>query len=269
MNKALPGLLLLALAAPALADEPPFSLTAGIDYSTGTYGNTQSTQILYVPVTAKYKSGDWTAKLTVPYISVTGPGGVLQGFGRVAPPGTAATPATPRYGRSAGGGTATNSGLGDIVAAVGRTVVGGGNDDVFQLDVVGKVKFGTADANAGLGTGKNDYSGQLDATYWVTDETSLLGTAGYRIIGKPAGITVNNVFFGSAGLDHATSNVTSAGVLFDYVQKITFYGYEQKDGMVYVSHKLSPTLKAMGYLLKGFSNGSPDRGIGATHTGYF
>ena len=184
-------------------------------------------------------------------------------------PAPAATPATPRYGRSAGGGTATNSGLGDIVAAVGRTVVGGGNDDVFQLDVVGKVKFGTADANAGLGTGKNDYSGQLDATYWVTDETSLLGTAGYRIIGKPAGITVNNVFFGSAGLDHATSNVTSAGVLFDYVQKITFYGYEQKDGMVYVSHKLSPTLKAMGYLLKGFSNGSPDRGIGATLTGYF
>lgn len=268
MNKALPVLALLALSAPALADDA-FSLTSGFDYTTGTYGNTQSTQILYIPVTAKYESGDWTAKLTVPYIRVTGPGGVLQGFGRVAPPTSASTPTSPRFGRSAGGGTATNSGLGDIVAALGRTVIGGGEDDVFQLDVVGKIKFGTADPNAGLGTGENDYSGQLDATYWLSDETSLLGTAGYRIIGQPAGIAVNNVYFGSAGVDHATSDATNVGVLFDYVQKITFYGYDQKVGTAYVSHKLSPTLKMMGYLLKGFSDGSPDRGIGANLTGYF
>lgn len=268
MKNALSALALLALAAPALADDG-LSLSAGFDYSTGTYGNTQSTQILYVPFTAKYETGDWAVALTVPYIRVTGPGGVIQGFGRVAPSGTTATTSSTRFGRTAGGGTATNSGLGDIVAAVGRTVVGGGDDDVFQLDVVGKIKFGTADANAGLGTGKNDYSGQFDATYWVTDETSLLGTVGYKIVGKPAGINVNNVFFGSAGVDHATSDTTSVGVQYDYVQKITFYGFDQREGTVYVAHELSPTLKAMGYLSKGFSDGSPDRSIGGSLTGYF
>jgi hypothetical protein len=270
MRKALPALALLALSAPAMADDQ-FSLTSGFDYTTGTYGNTQSTQILYIPVTAKYESGDWTAKLTVPYIQVTGPGGVLQGFGRVAPSGSATTTTTtgPRFGRSSTGGTATNSGLGDIIASLGRTMIGGGEDDPFELDVVGKIKFGTADANAGLGTGKNDYSGQFDATYWLSDETSLLGTAGYKIVGEPVGFTVNNVYFGSAGVDHATSDATNIGVLFDYVQKITFYGYDQKDGMAYFSHKFSPTLKMMGYVLKGFSDGSPDRGIGATVTGFF
>jgi hypothetical protein len=269
MDKTLPALALLAFSAPAIADDA-FSLTAGINYTTGTYGNTQSTQILYIPVTAQYDSGDWTAKLTVPYLRVTGPGGVLQGMGRVAPSGSSTTMTSGMsFGRTPTGGTATNSGLGDVVASLGRTVIGSGKDEAFQLDVVGKIKFGTADANAGLGTGENDYSGQLDATYWLSDATALLGTAGYKIVGKPAGLLLNNVFFGSAGLQHAASDATDVGVRFDYVQKIAFYGYDQKAGVAYAEHKLSPTLKTTAYVLKGFSDGSPDRGIGASLTGYF
>jgi Putative MetA-pathway of phenol degradation len=266
MKNALTALALLAIPATAMADDQ-LSMTTGFDYSSGTYGNSQSTQILYIPVTAKYETGDWTAKLTVPYIRVTGPGGVLQGFGRVATPGAPAT-GGPGLGRNAGGGTSTNSGLGDIIASLGRTVYDS-PDETFSLDLVGKVKFGTADANKGLGTGKNDYSAQLDGTYMLSDATSLLGTAGYKIVGAPTGIAVNNVFFGSAGVDHATSDTANVGVMLDYVQKITAAGYAQEDAMVYASEKTSSTTKIMGYLLKGFSYGSPDYGVGATITGYF
>ncbi len=264
MKKALPGLALLAISATALADDQ-FSMSTGFDYSSGTYGNAKATEILYVPVTAKYQTDDWTLKLTVPYIEVTGPGGVLQGFGRVATPSSTQS-GSPRFGRSAGGGTSTNAGLGDIIASAGYTVYSG---DALSLDVTGKVKFGTADPNKGLGTGKNDYSAQLDGTYALTDKTSLLGTAGYKIVGAPAGVAVNNVAFGSVGVDRKTGDTTNAGVMFDYVQKVTAVSYNQEDAMVYASEKLSPGLKLTGYVLKGFTSGSPDYGVGGTITGYF
>lgn len=264
MKKALPGLALLALAAPAMADDQ-FSMTTGFDYTSGHYGNAQATEILYIPVTAKYQTGDWTAKLTVPYIEVTGPGGVVQGFGRMT---TSSSTTGPSFGRKSGGGTSTNGGLGDIIASLGRTVYSS-SDDSFSLDLVGKVKFGTADANKGLGTGKNDYSAQLDATYMLSSQNSLLATAGYKFVGAPVGVTVNNVFFGSAGLDHASSDSANIGVMFDYVQKITAYSYAQEDAMAYVSEKLSSQTKVMGYVLKGFTSGSPDYGVGATLTGSF
>ncbi len=263
MKKAIPGLALLVMSGAALADGE-FSLSTGFDYSSGTYGNAQSTQILSVPVTAKYESDDWTLKLTVPYIEISGPGGVVQGYGRVATSGT--TTSGPSLGRKSGGGTGTNSGLGDMIGSVGRTIYSG---DALWLDLVGAVKFATADANKGLGTGKNDYSAALDATYALADGTSLLADGGYKIVGAPTGITVNNVWFGSLGVDQKLSDTTSAGVTYEYVQKVTAVGYDQKDVMGYLSEKLASDLKVTGYVLKGFTYGSPNYGVGGTIAAYF
>src|SRR5229473_2226361 len=58
-----------------------FSLTTGADYSTGKYGGTSSTDILYVPLTGAYEMDKWLFKVTVPYIMVTGPGNVVRGIG--------------------------------------------------------------------------------------------------------------------------------------------------------------------------------------------
>ncbi len=264
MKKMVPGVALMVFSAAALADDP-FSLSTGFDFSSGTYGNAQSTQILYIPVTAKYQSDDWTLKLTVPYIQISGPGGVIQGFGRITTTSTTST-SGPRFGRNTGGASSVNSGLGDIVASADRTVYTG---DALTLDLVGKVKFGTADPNKGLGTGQNDYSGQVDATYVVSGATSLLATAGYKIVGAPVGVTVNNVAFGSLGLDQKTSDTTNMGVMFDYVQKVTAVGYDQKDATLYLSEKLSSGLKLQGYVLKGFTYGSPNYGVGGSITGRF
>ena len=47
-------------------------LSTGIEYTTGTYGNTEDIEDLYVPVTLSMTSGRIGASVTVPYISVTG-----------------------------------------------------------------------------------------------------------------------------------------------------------------------------------------------------
>ncbi len=87
------------------------SLSAGVDYSTGKYGDTSSTDILYLPLAAKYERDKWIFKLTVPFIRVTGPGNVVRDIGRVAD-----RPA---------GARRTEEGLGDLVLGVTRNIYDG------------------------------------------------------------------------------------------------------------------------------------------------
>ncbi len=275
MRKLLFILAALPIAFPVWAEDQ-FSLSTGFDYSTGKYGNANSTNILYVPVTAKYETGDLTLKLTVPYISISGPGGVIRGVGRVVSP-TAPTTGMPTFGRGRTGttttttttttvATTTNSGLGDVVASAGYTVF---SDNALTLDVVGKVKFGTADANKGLGTGENDYSLQLDGDYALSPKTTLFATAGYKIVGAPPGIVVNNVPYGLLGASQKASAATTVGVMASVVKKITAAGSDQRDVTLYATTKVSARVKVQVSLLKGFADGSPDYGGGAMITGYF
>ncbi len=261
MKKTLSVLALLAVSAPVLAEDK-LSLTTGFDYSTGKYGNATSTDILYVPFTGQYESGNLTLKLTVPYISVTGPGGVIQGFGRVP------TTSTSRFGRPGAGGpaTSTQSGLGDVIASAGYTFYSG---DALSLDAVGKVKFGTADPNKGLGTGMNDYFGEIDGYYTLVEKTTLMATAGYKIVGAPTGVTTNNVPYGMIGLDQKTDETTHIGIMYDQVNSVSPTIADQRDVTVYASQKLSRSLKVQANLMKGFSTSSPDYGGGLMITGYF
>lgn len=268
MKRILSMAAVLAISGTAMAEDQ-FSLATGFDYSTGKYGTSTTTDILYVPVVAKYETGDWTFKLTVPYISVTGTSsGVVRGMGRVMPA---------RAAGMAGGGmgmgstttttTTSNSasGLGDIVAAVGYNIY---DEDALAFDLVGKAKLGTANENQGLGTGKNDYSLQLDG-YYTVDKTTAFATAGYKVVGVPAGFTLNNVAFGTLGASRKLSDKTSAGVMLDVMQSASPLGTAPVEATFFVTKNLSKTLKVQANVLKGFSNGSPNVGAGAMITSIF
>lgn len=265
------ALALLAISAQALADGQ-FKLTTGFDFSLGNYGKTQSTDILYVPFTGKYESGDLTLKLTVPYISVTGPGGVILGVGPVPMPATA-NPNAPAFGRARGGGAAnttagvvsTHSGLGDVIASAGYTFYSKG---ALSIDAVAKIKFGTANADQGLGTGKNDYSAELDGYYTLVKDTTLFVTAGYKFVGAPTGIAMNNVPYGMLGLDQKTSKISNMGAMYSQMKSVSPVTADQIDVTVYASTMVSKTLKVQVSLLKGFTSSSPDYGGGLMITGY-
>ena len=47
------------------------TLSTGFDYTSGKYGGATETNIRYVPLIAKYDTGPWALKLTVPYIHIT------------------------------------------------------------------------------------------------------------------------------------------------------------------------------------------------------
>jgi len=235
-----------ALATLPVAADPGFSLTTGLDYSTGKYGGTESTDMLYIPVAGKYEADKYTLKLTVPYLQVTGPGNVVRDVGQIGPASTTRT---------------KQSGLGDIVVAGTYDMYGGHANGTF-VDVTAKIKFGTADEAKGLGTGKNDYALQADL-YKTFGKNTVFGTLGYKVMGSPPGVTLNNVFYASLGAGHQYSQETSAGLILNLQEKAFPTGFPQQELTAYVSRKLGKTWKAQAYAVKGFSNGSPDWGAGA------
>lgn len=244
---------MIMVSAQAVAGDSGFSLTTGMDYSSGKYGGTQSTDILYIPLTGKYETGRWVFQLTVPYVRITGPGNVTQG-GIVL--GSAKTTRT------------TEAGLGDVVAGATYNVYSETGSNPFLVDLTGKVKFGTADEKKGLGTGSNDYAAQVDM-YKTMGLFTALGTVGYKVMGNAPGLKLDNVFYGSLGGVYKISQQTSGGLILDLRQKVTPTGASQRDVTAFVSHKINQDWKAQVYAVDGFSNASPDWGAGAMLTRSF
>lgn len=225
-----------------------FSLETGMDYSTGKYGGTQSTDILYVPFTGKYQGSEWTLKLTVPYLRITGPSNVLHGIGA-----TGATTSTT---------TTTRSGMGDVIMSASHSVYRNLSAG-FMANLTGKVKLGTASSDQGLGTGKTDYSLQADL-YQVTGKLTTFGTLGYRVYGKPSGYTLNNVFYGDLGSSYKFNQETNGGAMMILSQKVSSTGSPHAEALLFLGHKIQKNWNAQGYVLKGFTNSVPDWGAGVS-----
>lgn len=242
-------LLALLLLASAARAETTTMLSTGFDYSTGNYGTSSTTSILYIPVTLKMLFDNSYVKLTVPYVSISSEGDVVVGVGPVK--------------KKTSTKVTTNSGLGDVVATAGYTVY---ENEQLALDAVANIKFGTADASQNLGTGENDYSAQLDGFYTI-GKLTWFATAGYKILGSPAGASLHNIAYGTLGASQALSDVTSAGAMLNAAQASSDVTSGPLDVTVYVAKKTSKTTKVQFALLKGFSDASPDVGINVMFTG--
>lgn len=244
--------LVFLLVSPLVSAETTKSLSTGFDFSSGKYGGTTNTNIFSIPVTGKIRFDDYFFKLTVPYIRVSSTGGVVtQKLG----PNKTVTKTT----------VVTQSGLGDITASAGYTFY---ETDRLALDVVGNVKFGTANPEQNLGSGKNDYSAQIDSYYGI-DSTSLFATAGYKIVGVPEGVTVKNIAYGTVGVSQKFNAVSSAGIALDTAQSSSELSAGTREVSVFYSRKISKSEKISAYILKGLSDSSPDSGLGVSVTGTF
>lgn len=259
------GLLAAAASLPAMAGTPSFS--AGANYFSGKYGTTTTTDIWSVPLVFGYDSGSWHYKLTVPYIRITGTGDVVPGVGKV----QNSNPLGLGRGRLLGGGgtpaggtptRTTASGLGDVVAQASYTLFYD-TASRFGMDLGTKIKFGTADANKGLGTGQNDYGLNLDAYKGIGNWT-LFGGVGYTDYGSSRYIKLNNGANANVGFSFKASDSDSLGAYYDYRQRISDFGHQQSEVSGFWNHHITDTTRLQAYVLAGFTNGSPDWGAGAS-----
>ena len=251
---------LLSISTLAGAEEGTVSVGTGYNYSSGTYGTSQTTRISTIPFDLGYAIGAWTFKLDVPFINISGPANVIPGIGPV-------NNKNPKLRSSGTAATFTSgraSGLGDVVTSASYNVF---NDTAaqFGIDVGGKIKFGTADKNKGLGTGENDYGVEIDA-YKKVDSATIFGGVGYTKLGSSQFIQLKNVLNASIGASLALNEASSVGFSFDYRQRSSDSGFSRREATAFYTLRASKAWKTQLYLLKGFSDGSPDFGAGLTAT---
>lgn len=239
----------VALLSPLLIDSAiangNVTVKTGYDYSTGKYGTNNNTEITSLPFIANYETGGWSFKITVPYVRITGADNVIVGVGAV---------------RQTSAAVRSASGLGDITTAATYSLLA---DPVaqFGLDATGKIKFGTADSDRGLGTGRNDYWLMIDP-YKRLGNMTYFGGIGYGILGSSSTLRLKNVISANAGLSYKLDDRANLGASFDYRSRSTDAGFDQRELMAFYSRKLGGNYKLQTYATKGFSDGSPDWGAG-------
>jgi hypothetical protein len=245
---AMPALALLICTSVANAD---VSLSTGLEYSSGSYGGTEDIEDLYVPVTLRMNNSRFGASLTVPYLRVRAPADTIIGPDGQPLPGS--------------GEITTESGLGDITASVTLFDAFYSPDLDFALDVTGAVKFGTADVDAGLGTGESDISLYLDGYKWF-DRFTLIGSVGYRWRGEPADVDFDDVLMASVGGAWEAGSASMLGIMFDYRQSALADADDIQEATAFVSFELSERRYLEIYAFTGFTDSSADWGGGVSFT---
>ena len=230
------------------------SIILGAEYTSGDYGTSSKTKIWYFPVSLRYETDANAASVTVSYLSVEGRGDVVVTGGGMGM-GSQTVKRT-----STQTGTRTDSGFGDVILTGTHKLSGTATS---RIDLTGKIKLGTADETDNLGTGENDYAVQLD---FEKDHNinSVFGSAGYKIFGDPPGTDYKNVFYGFIGFSHKLDAARAAALTFDAQQAALSGGSSQSEITLFLNNRLDKKTRVTGYVLKGFSNGSPDWGLGVT-----
>ena len=226
------------------------SLTAkiGFDRSSGKYGQDAITVVSVASLTLTYNAGNYSIDLVAPYIRQTGPGRL------VAVPGRTIT-FVPGSGQKA-------SGQGDVTAGITRYLLTEEQHGV-DLDLGATVKFATASADKGLGTGKRDASLQAVVSRTFGPITAAL-TLGYSFVGKPPGQEFKNAYYSSFDTSYQiTPNVDFGATYSDGAPVVNGFS-ASRDITGYVRFKPSKGIKVEVYSISGRSAQSPNHGEGIT-----
>ncbi len=226
-----------------------FRASSGMDFSSGYYGALKRTEILYVPATFQAAKGPWTLKAVVPFIRVSGPALLLDG----AAEGAAGL-------RNSGHA----EGLGDINLSATYAL-----ESLYSLglyvDLTARVKVPTASFAKGLGTGAWDSAFQVDVAKTLGDFMPF-ASFGYRLTGQPAGFTLRDVGYGSAGVQYTWSERVTTGLSYDLREAAIKGAAAPQEGTVYLNYKFSDDWSANFYGVAGLSQNSPSAGGGVVVT---
>lgn len=252
------GVLLVACFVAGVAhatEEGYLSLGIGFERSSGNYGTGTTTESTSIPIHALYEQGDWSLKVSVPYLFVTGDGSVIVGSGH----------GGRRSTTSATTVRSTQSGLGDVVALATYRLLAS-EEGGSGVEVGARAKFGTADK--AFGTGMNDYALQISAYTRIGDLSPNI-LLGYEAPGSSAELPLDNVAYGALGANYAFSRQTNAGVEYWYMQRASATGYAQRELSFYAGTQIGEETWLRGYVMRGLADGSPDSGYGITLSAVF
>jgi hypothetical protein len=225
-----------------------FRLSIATDFTSGDYGTNNTTEMSVVTAKARYKQDKWTMQASLPYLEIKGP--TATGF----------IDGVPVAG--AGIGT-TESGLGDLKLSLAYLLFYDATDG-YGLTAKAKVKVPTADKDKGLGSGESDYYLQVDP-FAVIDKTTLFSTVGHKFYGDTSTTNYNDVWYATLGASYRLDNGINFGLGGKYREKSTDTSDDQRSIFLFANNKLSDNDAIDFNATKGFTDSTPDWGVGFSY----
>ena len=233
----------VATDADTVTDTTEFEFGTGVDYSIGNYGAASDTSVWSVPLDLKVRSGRFRGQVSVPYVTIKGPGQIVGGVIVPSPNNT----------------VVSRSGIGDVsVSAAYLLNRQSGGLPAFELGVGAKIPT----ANQTLGTGEFDYSVNLSAYEALGPNATLFGSVGYSWLTSPAAYQLNNGLTASGGINLRAAPTTNLGVSVAYREPVATGLQGQAVVSPYLTHRFGNSVGLTFYGVAGLNDASPRIGAG-------
>ncbi|MCC7249736.1 MAG: hypothetical protein IT473_14025 [Lysobacter sp.] len=245
-------------------------LSTGLSYSSGEYGETASTDVFVVPLSAKLRTGNWTFKASVPYLRVDGPANaavVLDDSGGGDGGGGSGRDHPEDDGEDPISGAAADrkeSGFGDtsLSATYSFDQLGGSST---YLDLTGRVRLPTGDEGKGLGIDTTDYG--LSAEFGIDkDAGGAYIMAGRRFLGDADAFAREDGWQAGVGAWRNLGERSSIGIGYDWRESSTGTGQDPAEIYAYLSVKMSDAWKINLNGSGGLNDASADYSVGVNLT---
>lgn len=238
-----------------------------VNYSSGKYRTDEKTTILYIPLTIKRLFKDGDVSLSIPYVRISGTGAVRL-------VGGVPTKTSSVSGRAAGGGSGggkkpgdrplssntTDRGLGDVILR-GRYYLIEEREIVPLVALTGRIKFPTADADRGLGTGEFDEGAGVELTKSLGEQWLAYLDGGYNLIGDPPDTNFNNQWWWDVGVGHDFTDRLHLSLFYEEYRALVDRVNNARDLLMAADYTAGSGVHMTGSLLIGLSNGAPDYGL--------
>lgn len=229
------------------------SASVGLEYDSGDYGTTSTTDTWRIPFGLHYSKGQYFGGLSLPYVSSKNTGNSI----------ISSSASHKKIISTRNTGSSTESGLGDLELYAGYIFPEKVGQEI-NYNITVRVKLATADENKGLGTGENDYAIEAGLLSPLSN-FSLFASLGYQLNGDTATIKYDDVVYANGGITLPLEAGNNAGAMLDYSQAASA-GIDDALGLTgFYNMKLTNKRSLYIYVMFGLSDGSPDYGLGTNY----
>jgi len=226
------------------------SVSIGLEYESGDYGTTDTTDTWRIPFGMHYRTEQFFAGLNVPYINTKSSGNIIISSG------------TSRKKVTTSSSTSSKeSGIGDLEFYAGY-IFPAKTGSMANYNVTARVKLATAGENKGLGTGENDYAIEIGFLNYLY-KSSVFGSIGYQLNGDTVKANYDDIFYANAGISFPLQSGNKVGAMLDYSQAASS-GFDDALGLTgFINLALTNKRSLYIYAMQGLSDGSADYALGA------
>lgn len=233
---------LLAMAGAAHA-ETRLSFTAGLEYSSGEYGGTETTEVVAAPFGVRLTVDDWTFRASSAYMQVSGPADISED------------------GEAGGSGPIARDqaahGVADTTVSLERAFrrIGGSN---AYVEVTARARLPSGDEERGFGVGTVDY-GVVTEIGVSSEDGGAFVSAGYRFLGKrDEGPDRQDGMQAGVGAWLPVGGRGRVGVFGNWRKASVEDGDDPSQAGGYISYRMSERLRVTFAASGGLSDASPE-----------